>query len=299
MNAWIYALLQATVGASSPIPQVRIWHLRQQGARQANMGEQMRMLLNEVEPRIGEYLEWLLEGSTAWDAISTACGQRKLEAFAVRLKLDTLNSSFRDVILTGLSTVATYGMTWDMLLGSTMGLTRKNLLAIRQIEDAVNRIVQNAFSRAFYFYRGLSIVELEAICLGKTLPGLIYSFVSMSVDPTIAMRFAFSNSCVTPTPHVVLAIDAYRARMLGAVPALYSLASDILNLPASAESVNRTFQMQHATELQTNFSRQWPSASSTMAKAILTVLETPPYVRYLAKELRAPCLSYQNVFSPQ
>lgn len=295
MNAWVYAVLQAAAGASSPIPQVRLWHLKWQSARQAARGERMRSLLGAVKRQAREHRRWLSEGGGAWGGISAACGQGKLGALAARLNMDAVASAPRDIILTGLSTVATYGMTWDMLLGSTAGATRRNFLAIRQMEDAVNRIAQAAFCRAAYYYRGMSLLELEGICSGKILPGLFYPFVSMSADPAIALRFALGNSYLASVPDIVLAIDSHKARLLGAIPAMYSISSDVLSLPFSYESASRTFGLQRANELQAHFHPQWPPGSSTMARSVITVLETSSGAGRLARDLGVPCIPYKDI----
>jgi len=296
VNAWFYAVLQAAMGASSPIPRVRLWHLRWQSAKQAAAGAQVRRLLDGMAAQAREHREWLSGGGGAWDGISAACGKGRLDALATRLGMSATDGSPRDVILAGLSTVATYNTTWDMLLGSAAGMARKNFLAIRNVEDAVNRIVRDAFQQASYYYRGLSLVELESIRSGKILPGPVYSFVSLSADLKAAIDFAFTMGIPPNFPRVVLAIDARAARALGAIPAVYSLASDVLDLRPGAESVHRTFQIRYADEIQVYFSPQWPSGSAAMARSIITVLEPPPGTTRLAKELGVPCVPYRAIF---
>lgn len=294
MNAWIYAVLRATMGASSPIPQVRLWHLKWQSARQAAAGVQMSRLLDGIKAQAQEHREWLSEGGGAWDGISAACGKKRLDALSARLGLGALASP-RDAILAGLSTVATYGTTWDMLLESTAGSARRGFLAIRQMEDAVNRIAQDAFYRASYYYRGLSIVELEAICSGKILPGPAYSFVSLSADPVAAMRFAANLSNRPYITHVVLAIDAHMARKLGAIPAVYSIASDVVDLRSRSESISRTFQLRYAYELQAHFAHKWPHGSAAMAKSVITLLDPLSVASRLAREMSVPCVPYRDL----
>lgn len=294
MNAWIYAVLRATMGASSPIPQVRLWHLKWQSARQAAAGVQMSRLLDGIKAQAQEHREWLSEGGGAWDGISAACGKKRLDALSARLGLGALASP-RDAILAGLSTVATYGTTWDMLLESTAGSARRGFLAIRQMEDAVNRIAQDAFYRASYYYRGLSIVELEAICSGKILPGPAYSFVSLSADPVAAMRFAANLSNRPYITHVVLAIDAHMARKLGAIPAVYSIASDVVYLRSRSESISRTFQLRYAYELQAHFAHKWPHGSAAMAKSVITLLDPLSVASRLAREMSVPCVPYRDL----
>ena len=294
MHAWIYAVLRATMGASSPIPQVRLWHLKWQSARQAAAGVQMSRLLDGIKAQAQEHREWLSEGGGAWDGISAACGKKRLDALSARLGLGALASP-RDAILAGLSTVATYGTTWDMLLESTAGSARRGFLAIRQMEDAVNRIAQDAFYRASYYYRGLSIVELEAICSGKILPGPAYSFVSLSADPVAAMRFAANLSNRPYITHVVLAIDAHMARKLGAIPAVYSIASDVVDLRSRSESISRTFQLRYAYELQAHFAHKWPHGSAAMAKSVITLLDPLSVASRLAREMSVPCVPYRDL----
>ncbi|RNJ72695.1 MAG: hypothetical protein EB832_03235 [Thaumarchaeota archaeon S14] len=282
------------MGASSPIPQVRLWHLKWQSARQAAAGVQMSRLLDGIKAQAQEHREWLSEGGGAWDGISAACGKKRLDALSARLGLGALASP-RDAILAGLSTVATYGTTWDMLLESTAGSARRGFLAIRQMEDAVNRIAQDAFYRASYYYRGLSIVELEAICSGKILPGPAYSFVSLSADPVAAMRFAANLSNRPYITHVVLAIDAHMARKLGAIPAVYSIASDVVDLRSRSESISRTFQLRYAYELQAHFAHKWPHGSAAMAKSVITLLDPLSVASRLAREMSVPCVPYRDL----
>jgi len=84
------------------------------------------------------------------------------------------------------------------------------------MEDVINKVAQAAFYRAAYYYRGLSVLELESICSGKIRPGPFYPFVSMSADPAIAVRFALGNSYLASVPDIVLAVDSHMARLLGA-----------------------------------------------------------------------------------
>jgi len=254
----------------------------------------MSRLLDGIKAQAQEHREWLSEGGGAWDGISAACGKKRLDALSARLGLGALASP-RDAILAGLSTVATYGTTWDMLLESTAGSARRGFLAIRQMEDAVNRIAQDAFYRASYYYRGLSIVELEAICSGKILPGPAYSFVSLSADPVAAMRFAANLSNRPYITHVVLAIDAHMARKLGAIPAVYSIASDVVDLRSRSESISRTFQLRYAYELQAHFAHKWPHGSAAMAKSVITLLDPLSVASRLAREMSVPCVPYRDL----
>lgn len=175
------------------------------------------------------------------------------------------------------------------------GSARRGFLAIRQMEDAVNRIAQDAFYRASYYYRGLSIVELEAICSGKILPGPAYSFVSLSADPVAAMRFAANLSNRPYITHVVLAIDAHMARKLGAIPAVYSIASDVVDLRSRSESISRTFQLRYAYELQAHFAHKWPHGSAAMAKSVITLLDPLSVASRLAREMSVPCVPYRDL----
>lgn len=285
------------MGASSPIPQLRLWDLKRQSARQAVVGVQMRRLLGGMTRQAREYSMWLSVNSGVWDEISGACGQESLKALASRLGMGSLTSSPRDIILAGLSTVSTYSITWNMLLESTTGATYRNFMAIRHMEDAVNRIAHAAFYRAAYYYRGLSIVELDAICSGNIGSGPTHTFVSLSSNLRTAIEFAFVPSGPLSPLKVVLAIDSHAARALGATPAMYSLASDILDLRSSEEGIHRTFHLWHAHELQANFSPEWPQGSAKTAKCVLTVLETSPKVSRLARELGVPCMPYHDLLS--
>lgn len=296
VNAWFAAVLQAAMGASSPIPQVRLWHLKRHSAKQATAGTQMYSLLEDIKSQMEESLHWLSKYGEAWNGISGMCGHERIRAIAAALKMDAMVSSPREIILTGLSTIDTYKMTWDMLLKHTVGITHKNFLAIQKMEDSVNAVAREAFYRAAYFYRGLSMVELEGICSGNMLLGPVYSFVSLSANPTIALEFAHYKTRSIVAPNAVLVIDSCRARSQGVVPAMYSMASDVLNLRRGAEGAERTFHMWNAFELQAHFFPKWPRAPSTMARAVITVSEPLYESKRLAKVLGVPCITSRDLF---
>lgn len=242
-----------------------------------------------------ESFHWLSKYGGAWDGISGMCGHERIKAIAASLKMDVMTSSPREIILTGLSTVGAYKMTWDMLLRHTVGLPHKKFLAIRRMEDNVNAITRAAFYRAAYYYRGLSIVELESICSGDLLLGPVYSFVSMSANPTIALKFARYKTRSFFAPNAVLVIDSRMARSQGIVPAMYSMASDVLNLRRGAESAIRTFHMWNAFELQAHFFPKWPRSSRTMARSVITVSEPSSESERLAKVLGVPCIASSDL----
>lgn len=256
----------------------------------------MYSLLEGIKGTMEESFHWLSKYGEAWGGISGMCGHDRIRALASALKMDAMNSSPREIILTGLSTVDAYKMTWDILLRHTVGITHKNFLAIRKIEDSVNAVAREAFYRAAYYYRGLSMVELESICSRNILLGPVYSFVSLSANPTVALKFARYKNRSLLAPNAVLAIDSRRARSQGIVPAMYSMASDVLNLRHGAESVKRTFHMWNAFELQCHFFPKWPRDSSTIARAIITVSGTSSESERLAKVLGVPCMASSDLF---
>lgn len=122
-----------------------------------------------------------------------------------------------------------------------------------------------------------------------------YSFVSLSSDPIIAMTFAAGNTIVSNTPEIILAIDASKAREMGIFPAVYSLASDVLDLPRCSESTSRTFPLKFAEELQAHFCQQWPSGSEELMVAIVTISHPTSGMRHNLEKMGLPVLSYHGL----
>lgn len=97
--------------------------------------------------------------------------------------------------------------------------------------------------------------------------------MSLSSGPLTAIKFAFEDQVKHAGTPVVLVIDARMARQAGAVPAIYSLASDVLDLPRDEEGVSRTFPLGLAHEAQAHFPSRWPAGSGAVMVAIITALQ--------------------------
>jgi len=182
----------------------------------------------------------------------------------------------RDVFLAGLSTVSTYGLAWGLVLRHSRGADREAFLDICRMEALVNRLALRTFRSAAHYYRGQSAVETVRLCLGDAGRPMFRSFVSLSSSPVVAARFALDREGFRNGTKVVIAMDAREARKLGTAPAMYSLASDALQLRRPAESTGRTFPMRFAHELQAHFHGRWPPGSELAPAAILAMLPLEP-----------------------
>jgi len=246
--------------------------LRSEFHRQAGEGRQMHALLVEIAPRLARHASWLLEDSGVWDDLRASCDPEGYGRLAGALGLDPVADSPGDVFLTGLSTVATYGMAWRLVLRHSSGADHEAFLDICRMEARVNGLARKIFRAARHYYRGQSVVETDRLCRGTVGRPLFRSFVSLSSSPMIAIEFASDGDDRHDGAKIVLVIDAHKAQKLGISPAMYSLASDVLKLRRSAEDTRRTFPMMLADELQAHFCARWPPDSNSAVAAILTTI---------------------------
>lgn len=257
----------------------------------------MRALLVEIAPRLARHASWLLEDSGVWDDLRASCDPEGYGRLAGALGLDPVADSPRDVFLTGLSTVATYGMSWRLVLRHSSGADHEAFLDICRMEARVNGLARRIFRAARHYYRGQSVVETDRLCRGTVGRPLFRSFVSLSSSPVTAIEFASGGDGRHDETKVVLVIDARKAQKLGISPAMYSLASDVLKLRRSAEDTRRTFPMVFAHELQAHFQARWPPGSELATVAILTTIPLERAERDGLEGARLPIWALGN-FSP-
>jgi len=98
--------------------------------RQAGEGTRMRSLLADLAPALARHISWLMEDSGVWDDVRAACDPEGYERLASALGLDPEVDPPRDVFLVGLSTVATYGLAWRLVLRHSRGADREAFLDI-------------------------------------------------------------------------------------------------------------------------------------------------------------------------
>lgn len=181
------------------------------------------------------------------------------------------------LFLTALSTIPTYEEAWGLALGHAGGKARERLRGIRAFEDRVNEDNGREISAAEWLCRGQSTDELERVCAGRAGPGELYGVVSMTPVARVALKFARRNAARRRIPHVIVVLDAARARGLGARPALYALAFDALRPRPSEEGAHRASKMLHADERQAHFAPEWPGESRHAIRAVAAVGEPGPH----------------------
>jgi len=224
-------------------------------------------------PGLARHVSWPTGDRGVWDGIRAPCDPAGYGRLAAAPGLDPVADPPRDVFLAGLSTVSTYGLAWGLVLRHSRGADREAFLDICRMEALVNRLARRIFRAAAHYYRGQSAVETVRLCLGDAGRPMFRSFVSLSSSPVVAARFALDRKGFRGGTKVAVAMDAREARKLGIAPAMYSLASDVLQLRRSAESTGRTFPMGFADELQAHFHGRWPPGSEL---ALVAILATPP-----------------------
>jgi len=259
-------------------------------ARQGAQGRQMHVLLASMLPSIVKHIAWLSKDNGVWDAILASCGHERFGALANALGLDVMAVPPRVVFLTGLSTVSTYYMAWDLVQQFSTGAVHETLLGIRQIEDAVNALALHVFRGATYYYRGESVPETIGVYRMTVGHAWYYSYVSLSSNPATALGFTVGRLRRDGETKVVLVIDAHKAQELGIFPAVYSMAADALGLTRAEESTGRTFPVGLAHELQAHFCDRWPLGSEAAMVAVLTTAPLQPDDRIQLEETGLPVL---------
>ena len=122
------------------------------------------------------------------------------------------------------------------------------------------------------------------------MPGPVYSFVSMSTAVASSIHFLMSGYARSGSNHAALAIDARMAREMGAMPALYSMASEALCMGKLEESVHRAFPLTRSGEMQVHFETRWPDGTSGALVAIITLGDLSPEERALLKARDVMCV---------
>jgi len=194
--------------------------------------------------------------------------------------------------------VGTRDMAWDLVLRFSAGADHETFLSIWRAEEDANALARRIFYGATYFYRGGSAAETFGVSDGTVGPGRKHSFVSLSPDPTVAVQFAFTNYAEYSEKTVVMVIDAHKARKAGVVPAIYALASDVLDLRPDKEDAGRTFPMGNAREIQAHFPVIWPPGSDEAMVAIITVFPLTPAERRKLERTGLPTVHCMDTFPP-
>lgn len=255
----------------------------------------MRDMLDGMAGRIAACSSRFAEDG-AWDALRAACGKGAFGGLAARVGLDPASATAKDVFLASLSTVGTHAMAWGIVLRFSEGADHEMFLDAWRMERDVNGLASQIFFGATYFYRGESVTETAGVDDGSVGPAQNYSFVSLSSDPVTGTRFAFDNYVKSAETTVVLVIGAPMARKAGALPAVYSLASSVLDLPRSEESADRTFPLGLAHEVQAHFRDRWPRGSEASMVAIITIFPLSPGERCRLEGTGLPMLSGTDIF---
>jgi len=210
--------------------------------------------------------------------------------------LDPGTATARDVFLEALSTVSTRAAAWDLVLRFSAGADHETFLRIWRAEEDANALARRTFYGATYLYRGGSVTETFGVHDGTVGPGRTHTFVSLSSSLTVAVKFTFTNYAEHGENTVAMVIDAHKARKAGAIPAIYSLASDVLNLRPYKESASRTFPMGNASEAQAHFPAMWPPGSDEAMVAIITALPITPTERRKLESTGLPMLDCMDTF---
>lgn len=174
----------------------------------------------------------------------------------------------RGLLLEALSTLSTYEDAWRLVLEFSPVADRARFCEIRAFEDRVNAALSQEFRLAGYFLRGLSTEEFLGAFYGMARPGPRHPLVSMTTYPLLAWEYALRSQDRYTVPHVVAVIDAVLARRLGAMSALYALASDALDLRSGEEGAGRAFLMTNAHEMQVHFDAIWPLGYGATLRAV-------------------------------
>jgi len=270
-------------------------NFRAEALRQAREAQRLRGMLGAMGEKIALWAAWMSRDDV-WDRVRAACGPVRFGALAERVGLDPNASAARDVFLEALSTVGTRDMAWDLALRFSAGADHETFLRIWRAEEDVNALALQIFHGATHLYRGGSTAEAFGAHDETVGPACDYSFVSLSANPAVAVKFAFINYAVRSGNTVVVVIDAHRARKAGVVPAIYTLASEVLDLSPSEEDASRTFPMGNAGEVQAHFPAIWPPGSDKAMVAIITVFPLTPGERRKLESTGLPTLHCLDIF---
>lgn len=245
---------------------------RAQGERGAALAAWLGGMREELE----SHMEWLDSG-VDWEAIATSCPSSTLARLSASLGTDSGDPDSSDLFLAALTTLPTYEDAWGLALRHSAGEARARLRRIRAIEDRANGANGQEFSAAEWLCRGLGTDEFEGACAERAGPGETYGIISFTTVPRAALKFALRHTRQRSVPHAIAVLDAALARGLGARPALYSLAADVLNMEPREERAYRASKLLHADEAQAHFDQAWPRGSSLAIRAVAAVGDQSPH----------------------
>ena len=260
-------------------------------------GERGAALAGRVKGRLAEFkahAAWL-DGGMDWNRVAASCPAWKLARLAAMLGLDPWDPDRRKLFLTALTTLSTRKWAWRIVLELATKDERTRLRVIRSIDDMLNGANEQEISAAGWLCRGLGTDEFEGVCAGTVGPGDLYRIFSMTTIPEVALKFALRNLRRYRVPHVIVVLDARLARSLGARPAVYSLASDALDLKPRDERGNRAFKARYADEAQAQFDLAWPTGSSRAVRAVAAVGDPSPHDLWRLERTGTPIVALEDL----
>jgi len=260
-------------------------------------GERGAALAGRVKGRKAEFkahAAWL-DGGMDWNRVATSCPAWKLARLAAMLGLDLRDTDSHDLFLTALTTLSTREWAWRIVLELATEDERTRLRVIRSIDDRLNEANEQEFYAAGWLCRGLGTDEFEGVCAGTVGPGELYKIVSMTPIARVALKFALRYIRQRSVPHVIVVLDASLARSLGARPAVYSLATDALDLKPQDERAGRTFRARYADEAQAQFDLAWPTGSSRAVRAVAAVGDPSPHDLWRLERTGTPVVALDDL----
>ena len=261
-----------------------------QGARGAELAGRVKGRLAEFKA----HAAWLY-GGMDWNRVAASCPAWKLARLAAMLGPAARAYGARRLFLTALTTLSTREWAWRIVLELATEDERTRLRVIRSIDDGLNEANGQEISAVGWLCRGMSTDEFEGVCAGTVGPGVLYKIVSMTPIARVALEFALRNLRRYRVPHVIVVLDARLARSLGAQPAVYSLASDALNLKPRDERGNRAFKARYAYEAQAQFDLAWPTGSSRAVRAVAAVGDPSPHDLWRLERTGVPVVALEDL----
>ena len=260
-------------------------------------GERGAALAGQVEDKRVElkaHAAWL-DGGMDWNRVAASCPAWKLARLAAMLGLDLRDTDSHDLFLMALTTLSTREWAWRLVLELATKDERTRLRVIRAIDDMLNEANEQEFCAAGWLCRGLGTDEFEGVCAGTVGPGELYKIVSMTPIARVALKFALRYIRQRSVPHVIVVLDASLARSLGARPAVYSLATDALDLKPQDERAGRTFRARYADEAQAQFDLAWPTGSSRAVRAVAAVGDPSPHDLWRLERTGTPVVALDDL----
>lgn len=261
---------------------------------QGERGAALAGLVEDKRVELKAHAAWL-DGGMDWNRVAASCPAWKLARLAAMLGLDPWDPDRRKLFLTALTTLSTRKWAWRIVLELATKDERTRLRVIRSIDDMLNGANEQEISAAGWLCRGLGTDEFEGVCAGTVGPGDLYRIFSMTTIPEVALKFALRNLRRYRVPHVIVVLDARLARSLGARPAVYSLASDALDLKPRDERGNRAFKARYADEAQAQFDLAWPTGSSRAVRAVAAVGDPSPHDLWRLERTGTPIVALEDL----